>query len=115
MATFDVDFQLQQQLGEIFRRLQDATEGGLEEALLFDVLPTAVRLSPVKSGTNRRSIDIEVKTTLSGKVEGSIFTQSGYGGWLEVGTSRMGARPYLRPAVERNRDAILKAIKRRIP
>ena len=113
--AFDVEIQLRLQLAEIFRRVQGATEDGLEEALLLDVLPEAVKLSPVKTGTNRRSIDVETGINSKGEAEGMIFTQSGYGGYIEVGTSRMPARPYLFPAVERNSEAILKAIKRRIP
>ncbi len=44
--AFDVEVQLRLQLAEIFRRVQGATEDGLEEALLLDVLPEAVQLSP---------------------------------------------------------------------
>lgn len=29
-----------------------------------------------------------------------IYTQSGYGGWLELGTKRMAARPYIMPAFQ---------------
>ena len=112
--AFDVKIQLRLKLAEISRRLQTAHKDGLEEALLFDVLPDAFRGSPFKTGNNARSIEVEVKE-VGGRIEGSIFTQSGYGGWLEIGTSKMPARPYLFPAVERNREAILKAIKRRIP
>ncbi len=113
--AFDVEVQLRLKLAEIFRRLQGATKDGLEEALLLDVLPEAVQGSPVKTGTNRRSINIETEINSKGEVEGKLFTQSGYGGYLEVGTSKMPARPYLFPAVERHREAIAKAIKRRIP
>ncbi|MBI5092233.1 MAG: hypothetical protein HZB26_07265 [Candidatus Hydrogenedentes bacterium] len=30
-----------------------------------------------------------------------VYTQSGYGGWLEVGTKRMDARPYIAPGFEK--------------
>ena len=82
-----------------------AIEAGLKEAFLLDVLPLAVKLSPYKRGFNRRSITYKVK----GKTA-EIWTESGYGGYLEVGTATMGARPYLRPAIERNKRAIAKAI-----
>lgn len=62
----------------------------------------AKELSPVAKvggGNNRDSIDY----TANG-LNGEIFTQSGYGGWLEVGTSKMAARPYFRPAFEQTRQ-----------
>ena len=90
-------------------RLTAAVEAGLKEAFLLDVLPLAVRLSPYHRGTNRRSIKYSVK----GKTA-KIWTESGYGGYLEVGTAGMPARPYLRPAIERNKRAIAQAIKRHL-
>jgi hypothetical protein len=35
-----------------------------------------------------------------GVVEATLFTQSGYGGYLEIGTSKMKAVPYLQPAFD---------------
>ena len=90
-------------------RLTAAIEAGLKEAFLLDVWPLAVRLSPHKTGNNSRSITYSVK----GKTA-KIWTESGYGGYLEIGTARMPARPYLRPAIERNKRAIAQAIKRHL-
>lgn len=90
-------------------RMTAAIEAGLKEAFLLDVLPLAVFMSPRKTGTNRRSIKFEVE----GKTA-EIWTESGYGGYLEVGTARMPARPYLRPAVEIHKKTIAKAITRHL-
>ncbi|KKN50676.1 hypothetical protein LCGC14_0630250 [marine sediment metagenome] len=87
----------------------DAIERGFQRGMLLEVLPDAVKNSPFEFGNNRRSINFELKRTSDG-IEGSIFSQSGYGGYLEVGTSKMPARPYLRPAVEKNREKILEEI-----
>ncbi len=113
--AFDVEVVLRLKLAEIFRRVQEAHKDGLEEVLLIDVLTTAVELSPKKTGNNARSIEVETEINSKGEVEGKLFTQSGYGGWLEVGTSKMPARPYLFPAFELNREKILKALQRKIP
>jgi HK97 gp10 family phage protein len=86
-----------------------AIEAGLKEAFLLDVLPMAVRMSPYKRGFNRRSIKFKVK----GKTA-EIWTESGYGGYLEVGTAGRPARPYLRPSIERNKEAIARAIARHL-
>ena len=36
------------------------------------------------------------------KLEGAIYSTSGYGGWGEIGTARMAARPYFKPALDKN-------------
>ena len=58
----------------------------------------AKRKTPVDTGNNRDSIATESSTTSTGRPVARVFTQSGYGGWLEIGTSRMPARPYMAPA-----------------
>ena len=70
-------------------KMTAAIEAGLKDAFLFDVLPLAVKLSPHITGNNRRSIKFSVK----GKTA-EIHTESGYGGYLEVGTARMPARVF---------------------
>lgn len=51
--------------------------------------------SPVLTGNNRDSIDMGVTNAgKSGKVF-RVFTESGYGAYLELGTSRMPPRPYI--------------------
>jgi hypothetical protein len=76
------------------------TPEGLERNL---ALKAQGRLSrpPGGTGYNRRSIDVTVTDTEKGP-QAQLFTQSGYGGWLEVGTSKMRAQPYLFPAFQRH-------------
>lgn len=95
------------------RQLDVAISAGLEELFLTEIVPEAVRNSPVSAanpkipgstyrdtGTNRRSITSEIEQTPRGPLA-TIFTQSGYGGYLELGTALMIARPYIYPAVIR--------------
>lgn len=92
--------------------IHDAALTGITEVFELDIVPEAKRLSPVSpdnpkivgtkyvdTGHNRRSIDATVTDTPDGP-QATLFTQSGYGGYLEVGTSKMIARPYLWPAVQ---------------
>ena len=58
------------------------------------------------TGNNRRSIDVETEMTEIGP-KSTLFTQSGYGGWLETGTSKMRAQPYLWPAFMAFKDKII--------
>lgn len=52
--------------------------------------------SPFDTGTNRRSI---IWRNINGRLW-VVATTSGYGGFLELGTSKMPARPYLKPSFE---------------
>lgn len=47
--------------------------------------------------TTQRSIDYKVEDTAKGP-KGTIFTQSGHGGFVEVGTKKMAAEPFLMPS-----------------
>lgn len=99
---------------------------------LFDeeIVPTAKELSPVTAegyqrnvaekkkhpsgtGTNRRSIDSTVTETAEG-VQAQLFTQSGYGGYLELGTSKMRAQPYLNPAFEMHIGKLSEKVKEKL-
>lgn len=63
----------------------------------------ARELTPYDTGNNKRSI--ETKTGIEGnKPVGRVYTQSGYGGWLEIGTANKPARPYLAPAYQKAKD-----------
>ena len=67
----------------------------------------------VDTGTLRRSITFDVETDeskVTGRV-GSTILDPPYGAYLEFGTSRMIQRPWLRPALERNREVIKEHIR----
>jgi HK97 gp10 family phage protein len=108
---------------------QSAAEQATREVFLLDIKPAAVAASPVTpeglqrnmalkrkrpggTGTNRRSIDVDFERTAKGFVA-RLFTQSGYGGYLETGTSKMRAQPYLYPSFMTFKDKIA-AVTRRI-
>jgi HK97 gp10 family phage protein len=99
----------------------------VKEVFELDIKPEAVANSPVTeaglahnlslhrhrpggTGTNRRSIDTEVIDTPKGP-QATLFTQSGYGGYLEIGTRFMAAQPYLWPAFRKFVNKIPQRIK----
>jgi hypothetical protein len=102
--------------------VQQAVFSGVQDVFDLDIKPEAVKRSPVRApkgshnpqgipgGTNRRSIDTEV-TQNGSKVSASLFTQSGYGGYLELGTYKMKAWPYLYPAFEMFKNTIPQRIR----
>src|SRR4051812_27814699 len=66
-------------------------------------------LAPVKTGTLRRSIhSVFENGGLTGLGGPSVL----YGKFVEFGTRRMGARPYMRPAAEQVLPGFADAVKR---
>lgn len=53
----------------------------------------------ISGGTLRNSISYKLDIRL---IEGMVFTQAGYGGYVEVGTKYMPARPYIITAFQKN-------------
>jgi HK97 gp10 family phage protein len=64
-----------------------------------------------RTGTLGRSIDSETIRRFP-NFTGRIGTNINYGRWLELGTRRMKPRPYLRPALDAKRAAVIQAIRR---
>lgn len=69
---------------------------------LNDISAGAKNRAPVDTGTLRNSISVELQNR-GGTIRGEVGPTTSYAGFLEHGTSRMRAQPYLRPAT----DAVL--------
>lgn len=73
-----------------------------------DIQGTAQNLAPVDTGALRNSITSDTtETAQTLRVE--IGPTVNYGAYVERGTSRNRAQPYLRPAVDRHEPALLEA------
>lgn len=97
---------------EFKSKAREAVFEGTRDVFELDIKARAKELSPVSAanpsvgdgkyrptGLNRNSIDTDV--TMEGEeIRARVYTQSGYGGYLEVGTKKMIARPYIYPAAE---------------
>ena len=101
---------------EAIKQVAEASKMAMRDTTV-DVTHDAVQLSPWLTGNNRRSIVGEASgmgAVASGgegraerivddsKIEGAVYSTSGYGGLLETGTSKMAARPYIKPALDKN-------------
>lgn len=54
-------------------------------------------------GTVQQGADADPEKQVSDdKFEGAVYSTSGYGGFLETGTVKMPARPYMKPAMDAN-------------
>lgn len=76
---------------------------------VVDILGGAVRNHSYKdvTGNNTRSLAMEASGFGSGegivdqnKIEGAVYSTSGYGGYIETGTVKMAARPYIKPQAD---------------
>jgi HK97 gp10 family phage protein len=74
--------------------------------VIVDIANDVVEGSPVETGNNKRSIQYEAKG-----LEGSVYSTSGYGGFLEVGTRFMSAQPYFKPALDMHLKELPEGIK----
>jgi len=95
---------------EVTKAVAAALPGPLKEAA-----KTAAQLSPYDPESrheihNRDSLRTFCKIK-DGKLFAGILTTSGRGGWLETGTAKMAARPYIVPALMAHKGAILGALK----
>ncbi len=77
-------------------KIQKAGAGALKNVIV-KITNDAKHDTPWLTGNNSRSIDFEAKG-----LKGSVYSTSGYGGFLETGTGRMPARPYMKPALDRH-------------
>lgn len=78
----------------------------------YDVEARAKQIVPVKTGNLRRSIHSVFE---NGGLRGIVGPSVLYGKFVEFGTRRMAARPYMRPAAEavlpRFADAVARALR----
>ena len=109
--------------------VEDASRKGLRDVTVR-VTADAVDHSPIQFGTNKRSIAAEVSGmggTVAGEgsservvdealIQSAVYSTSGYGGYLEVGTRHKPARPYFGPARDKEftESKLGNAIKRHI-
>ena len=90
------------------RAVADGKKKGLTTAALI-VHAQAVLYSPYDMGNLRSSIDYKVEEEVA-----TIGTNVEYAPYLEYGTSKMAAQPYLEPALRNNEKAIFSIIKNEI-
>jgi HK97 gp10 family phage protein len=65
---------------------------------------------PVDTGRLRSSIATRLSESSSNNISAEVGTNVQYAKSVEYGTSRMGAQPYLYPALENNKQKILKML-----
>lgn len=115
-------------------QMYEAIAAGVTEVATQDIWPEAVRNSRVKTGHNRRTIAVDVNafgqeisnTSAGGEItEGvaqadprgvnfAIYGQSGYSGWLEIGTRLIQGDHGIYNAVQKYLGRIGDAVRRHL-
>lgn len=73
----------------------------------------AKRLAPVDTGNLRASIGMETTGDgRTGSMRVAVGPTASYGSYVETGTSRMAAQPYLRPATDRHMPGWMAALEK---
>ena len=115
---------------EVQNKVEKATQLGIRDTVVEihgDAIKNAKSVRFWETGHNARSIVSEVSgmggTVQQGadaepqrvvddsKMEGAVYSTSGYGGYGETGTVKMAARPYFKPALDKNAKNLPKNIK----
>jgi len=101
------DAEVLRNLGKLSDKMKKATEAGLKDTIV-DIANTVIKEHPWKTqtGNNSRSIRYEAKGLTA-----SVYSTSGYGGFLEIGTAVMPAFPYFKPALDRHLPTLGQHIK----
>ncbi len=94
---------------DILRKIGEKVELGMNRACTV-VQDDAKRHCPVDTGRLQGSISHEV-TREGNDVVGIVGTDVEYAPFVELGTYKMRAQPYLFPAGERNKDKITQCFK----
>lgn len=86
---------------QVLSGIKSALDKALEESGLY-VENAAKQMCPVDTGRLRNSITHQK----SGEMSEQIGTNVEYGKYVELGTSKMGAKAYLKPAAQNSESAI---------
>jgi len=111
-----VDVALNLKVDEAVKDVTNASKMAMRDTVV-EVTHDSLQLSPWLTGNNRRSIAGEVsgmggvasggegrseRMVDDSQIEGAVYSTSGYGGYLETGTSKMAPRPYIKPSMDKN-------------
>jgi len=125
------DAEVMANIKKLGNKMTAAFEYGLTTTVA-EIANDAIKTSKRVTGNNARSIAYGVGKTkkregtpAAGRsfspleptpkpFTGEIYSTSGYGGFLETGTSKMSAQPYFKPALDRNLPNLGKNIKEKL-
>lgn len=98
------DKEIDKKLKQLAKKNPEALKDVISKSVIL-IQGKAKDKAPVDTGRLQNSIVFEVKKTKKGYT-GKVGTSLEYAPYVEMGTSRMNARPYLMPAMTESRSDI---------
>lgn len=89
--------ELRDNSAKVLAQIGDLTEQKLRD-LAEEMTDIAKTSCPVDTGNLRDSIEWDAQEMNKDKKTVTVYTQTGYGAYVELGTARQGAQPFLAPA-----------------
>lgn len=99
------DYEIKIKDKEVIQQLEQRLEQKMKEACVL-VQDSAKQRCPVDTGRLQGSLTYQVQKD-GNEVEGLVGTNVEYAPYVEAGTSRQTAKPFLKPAGDESRDRIL--------
>jgi len=81
---------------------------------LAAIVTDARKEAPVDTGRLRASIGSEILRTAGSEIVGRVGSNIDYASYQEFGTRYQSGKPFLRPALEKNRDRVVKLFEKGI-
>lgn len=109
------------EVAKMLEELGEAASGILEQAAEAGgkvALDDAKRRCPIQTGALKASLHLEKGKTKKPEIKQEVKISPGkkeyYGTFVELGTSKQAAQPYMRPAIDENQTEIAKAINQEV-
>lgn len=102
-----IELTIKNSLPLVFRN-SEARASGIIQSGATNIETDAKAHAPVRTGELRDSIHTTTETPLSA----TVGADAGHAAFVELGTRRMAARPFMLPAFERTKDRIVQEFKK---
>lgn len=106
--TITIKIKSMEGLNRFTNKLKKAIPEAAEETVktaCLSIEKDAKSIVPVDTGALRDSINTKIEKN-GDDITGIVSTNQYYAGYVEHGTSKMAAKPYMKPAFDKNKDDI---------